>query len=1230
MKLNQYKIGLTLIVLLSVLLISTTGFAVYEEGNTWVIENDEEFDKYLVGKKVSEVDFGLDEEPDPDIKPGDTIALKTGITYTQTASITINLHNITFTGHGGVVKIEQDLVSESPDTYGNYRTVDVGYTGTPPTGSVVQEDMTSNLVITAEGARVTDLIIESDAFIEAEGDPKSTGFSNAAILVDIEDPCACAARKMEFENLSMPECGDCCDYDFGIRFTGTVEDWGGRNTTYSEIDFHDVRINGVSQNGIEFANSVGDVSVLDFEQMYIANSKDCGVCQVDEEFNQKSFYPNLGGYGLYFDNYGNLSGINLENSQGIDNDPGILDPSEYGIENNKDGIRINGESVEEVSDLEIKNVDIKNNCDNGITIFGRWDPCEKEINSRITRIDMEVVNTEISHNGQSFTEAWSKGNYGDFPGGYGILVGSASYNYSANEYDLYYSTAKLDKVVLEEVNVFNNFSGGAGFFATKVSGDSTSPAFKVLSSNFNPLEGEEETDQAFGLTVGVWEGINGVEISNSTFNNHDGMGGVKSILTGLPDQSHYLGDGIALLASYEDGASDDVENVTITNTDSNANGFYLNDSLFYGNGFRVEGNVVDNVEVTGDGHYNENVDVGIGIVGQDGVNNVSIVGNTDDQGVGELLANSNGFLGLGIASESGDVKGVEVKNGVFGTANSSDNGNGAGGVWIETSESGSIGGSEDADAISFDNLIANANEGHGLYLNAAEDILNPSDNIVVNNSHFNDNYREGIRLEAANNIENPRIEDNTVNGNNVVDTGIAGILIKAGNKVKGSSAKSEIKGNIVADNNKGISVAYTDPPEDEFTDTIVDLAIRGNTTASNDDDYKTGNPDTNIEIAANNLNTVIVAENRIIGFTEVGLRLKASEEKESSAITVEKNIFDSGAVGACIGEGTAIMLNAKKTDIRYNDFKKFDTGIKVLQENENDPNQTASDTSNDINNNNMLDCCITIDAEDLSSADYKVDATSNYWGEGQTPEDIKVNMKAVSSDPLDQIFVEPLLSERVEVLKNFSLSLDLVTSDPEVGEEVEVDYEIANNTATELTVDAQMTVTGPDDETVLDEAVESDITVEGESQVTGTVEFTPEAEGTYTVELSINDGEATKTLDITVDEGTTPEPEEKEPYWGQDGESAKSGIEPAPVDGTTEPYLTLANEAGEDVSEYVTVSSVKVFDLTGERVLLIEDGFEAMSQLNQLKNGLYLYTVEYSVEGGDEKPSPVMKFLVKR
>ena len=62
----------------------------------------------------------------------------------------------------------------------------------------------------------------------------------------------------------------------------------------------------------------------------------------------------------------------------------------------------------------------------------------------------------------------------------------------------------------------------------------------------------------------------------------------------------------------------------------------------------------------------------------------------------------------------------------------------------------------------------------------------------------------------------------------------------------------------------------------------------------------------------------------------------------------------------------------------------------------------------------------------------------------------------------------------------------------------------------------------------------------------------------------------------------------------------------------------------------VSIENLKVYDLSGSRILLIEDGFDELEDLESLQNGLYLYTVTVTLSDDSEEQSPVMKFLVKQ
>ncbi len=1187
MKLTKYKVGLIVTVLLSVLLLAVSGSALTEDGDVWIIENQTDFNK-LVGTKLSHVDF--DGDSIPDVEDGDTIALDVA-TLDQDASLIIDLQNITLRPTDDVKASDSvvTLVQEGP--YSGAHTIDTGPSST--------KDVTSSILIRKEGAHIEDLDFEPLGNL-------STNIDNA-ILVDIEDFCACETRDMSFENLQIPNCAANGNFDYGIRFTGNIEDYGKRSSNYSNVDFRDVRIDGVGRDGINFADSVGEVSDLMFSELYIGN---CGVSAT-------------GGHGLYFNNHGKVENVRMENSTGLNKEP----TGNYGIEKNQDGIRINGDSVTKVSGFRIENFEIKNNTDNGIYIIGNWDATPI---SEISSIDLTINNSEISKNGDELGDGVVEGMV---DGGFGILVGEIGFSDGSEPpfpgsttsalAEIKYSPANLDKVTLDNVDVFDNKSGGAGFFVSTVI--SSSAGFEVTNSRFNEnITGDNQNEQSFGLTVASYEGINGVEIKESQFHDHDG--GLDSVaIEGLPEQN--LSDGIALLAAYQDGAHDEVEDVMIENTTASNNNTGNNPSeeveSGYGNGLRVEGATVDGINVTKVGKFDENGLNGIKVFAKETVRNVNLK-DTDDDGTREITANGNGNMGLLVESSDGSVEGVNVLNAEFGKEGSKNSANGV--RLVTRSSDGNIGSNDPDGAIHFDDVSASYNLGFGIELDSEGDFLNPSSNVVVNNSSFHYNREDGVSLVADGNVMNPRIRQSSFIGNNVSSTGL---MIEFGNDLLGTENNVEIKGNVLAGNKEGLLVSSPDPSNP--TGSINSFSVKDNTTffAGNEEEFN-GNVDLNMGLIAGQLNAVTVQGNIIVGEeTDTGLWLKA--ENSSSNILVKENIFRTGAKGACIGLGTAVVLDAWDADINHNRFDGYSTAIEVLEEKAISQSDTAEDTSNHINNNNLIDCCTTIDASELKTKTedtgnlYKVDATRNYWGSGASKESIRYNLIAP-----DHIFIDNILDKPVVVMEILRITtFKSATEDPQVNETVELEYKLKNVSDSRISgQDVQIIVKNPDGNIIMQSPKEDVPELDpGESTQIYTHSFVPTQNGTYMATLEVDNGAVAETINVQVG-GEAPGPgEDLEPHWGKNGETSMSGIRPVPVDGSEIPYLELKNSDGASVVSAVQSVTMEVFDLSGQKLLTLES-VDNLQALDDLQNGLYLYTV--TVETDDTYQSPVMKFVVKK
>ena len=1180
MKLNKFKVRLTLSVLLSVLLLSSVVFAVEQDGDNWIIEDQNDFNK-LVGDKISEVDF--DGDSVPDIDDGDTIALDSA-SFTQTASITIDRQNITIEPTKDVVNSDNVTTLKQISTYGGARTIDVG---SDPGDT---DDVTSSIVVTKEGAHVRNLNFEPE-------DSVTPNPVNNAILVDIQDPCACETRGMLFENLQIPTCGANGNFNYGIRFTGVIESYGDRSTDYSDVQFMDVRVDGVLKDGVNFADSVGDVSDLHFEKFY---SGSCGSSCT-------------GGYGLYFNNHGKVENITMEDSDNL----GAEQQSRYGIEKSQDGIRVNGDSVTKVSGFRIEDFEIKNNCDNGIYLKGNWENDDEAI----TLVDLTVKDTEISENGDVLGDSEQEGL---FDGGFGILIGDLVFG--DGDYpevtEIHYSPAKLDKITLDNVQVFNNASGGAGLFASKVAGPED--GVEVKDSRFNQeVTGNGENEQGFGLVVAGYEGIDGLEISNSEFHDHNGgLSGVE--LTGLPVQN--LSDGIALLAAYQDGAHDDVEDVLIRNTEANNNDT-SNDN---GNGLRVEGKTVDGIDITKVSKFNDNGKNGIKLFGEEGVNDVTIEDGDEDE-VREITANGNGNIGLLVESDRGNITDLSVTDAEFGKEGHKNKDNGV--KVVTNEEDGDIGSSNSDGAVSFNNIAASYNLEHGMEINSAGDFLNPSQNVVVSDSEFYYNHKNGVNLAASGDVMNPRFENSSFVGNNVDSTNSAGLYIEFGGDLQGSANVSEISGNVLAGNEEGLTVK---PPKPNTppTGSISNFSVKDNTTYydGNEEVYN-GNVYRNFGLIAGQLNSIEVTENIVVGEeTEIGLLLQA--EDSSSAISVTKNIFRTGAEGACIGLGTAIVLDAWNSDINHNEIDGYSTGIEVRKEKPISSEDSASDTSNHINENNIVGCCTTIDASELENKSddsnlYKVDATENYWGpDVQTAEDVAINIISP-----EHVFYGNVLDSPVVVIEILQINeFKSVTSEPEVGKTVELQFKLKNISESKISGQTvRMIVKNPDGDVIINTEKENVPELDSGKVYTNTHSFLPTQNGEYTATLEVDRGAVTKSIMIDVsggEPGPGPEPDDYTPDWG------KTGILPPPVGGDSTPYLEITDDGGNvrDGSGDVEQATIRVYDLSGKRLLNLENlnSVDDLSSINDLQNGLYLYTVELENPAGETKQSPVMKFVVKK
>ncbi|MCF7890011.1 hypothetical protein K9M78_02210 [Candidatus Bipolaricaulota bacterium] len=1210
MKLTKYKVGLlSLAIVLSVGML--LGVSLTALAETYTIDNQTEFSQ-ITGEYLSEIG-------DPwNFQDGDVIELDfadEGWEVTQTQSLFVNLEvTIKPSDDDETVVLNQVEGWEGFESNGPSTTAYEELYNVPD-----NVEVDAAIVVLSSGVKLESLEFKPTnnpgEYYSSDGyDPKSYGIGPAnAIEVDC---CGYDSTKsLRFYNLEMPVSGADGGFVHGFKFDGSVSDLLKCNTGATDytggIYFRDVRLDGnnsqgIQGNGVVFTENVGNVANVEFEELYggyIVNYPDTSYSGVDG-----SNPSGNGGNGILFNNSGTVKDVTLMDSErkapSVSEDPFSLE------ENFSNGLMINtgsGDSnyVSGISGLELNYTRLENNGGAGIFVQGRVpddgiDPVS---------LGMAVKNTLITGNN------------------YGILVAQASPSTTLDSQD--YIPVRVDGVHLgDNLTVHNNPLGGALFMAQVVDGSKSSPAFTVSDSQFH--RGESETnsdvnDQDFGLIVDTYEGIFGVEISDSTFRYHG--------------QSTVSGAGIELLTPGP-AYYDRIEGVTIKNTSSLDNG---------GPGLAIEANVVDNVDIlssdsstakfSGNGleftDENDLLGSGIDIYGQTRVTDLTITG---EAGGGEVLANYNAEYGLLVKSEE-EISGVEVANAQFGD-DYNDDGNGNSGVKLATTGSNpdefDIGSNDQAGAISFDNVEASDNDGHGIEISSVSNFINPSDNVLVNSSEFRENKSDGLHLYAAEDVRRPRVENSTFVGNNITG-GTAGIFVEAGGGEVVGTGDGDIVGNVLANNEIGVAVTDSVIEEDDdYVDTIIDFSVKGNTTVHPDDSGSDGNRWANVVLAADNLNTVTVEDNNLVSAytddqeepnTDYGLWLEANES--SASLSVKANTFDSGAEGFCVGIGTAIHLDAKKTSVRQNEIVGFDTALEVLQESSG--SSTAGDTSNHINDNNINGCCTLINATAL---DYdngeKVDATSNYWGEDITKSDLEPNLKTDSTDPFDQIFVEPLRTEPVEMDEDLQINISVTPETPDVNETVELEYELVNTTGTSMSLsEVRLTLTDADDEFIdEDKLLKSDVTVPADDSKTFTYEFeTTSARGEYEAEISADDYTETFLFDV----GEV-EPEVKTPFWGSDADSSESGILPAPVgkeDGET-PFLELANEDGDSVHSYVTINVLRVFDLGGRKILEVEENFDDLSELENLENGLYLYTVDYEVSGesGTQK-SPVMRFLVR-
>lgn len=1086
-----------------------------------------------------------------------------------------NLSEITGYSDGDTINLTFDTQTQSVNADSSPIIVDLENITINGQGATINVDASGNDYTPAKYSGSSIVIKESGAKIQNLAFDPINGLAENAIEVDMAGACSCTQPELELYNLTIASqsCASAGTGSFedGILFTNS----GSADLDYKHVQFDEISTGcGVERHGIYFldgdvsdggSNSGGlivDVYSVDFTNMDL---KSCG-------------QDNKNGAGIKFANTGALKDISIKDSEGDD----------YGIEDNDHGIVIQGATssssgVTRIENFEVKNVDIKSNNEQGFWIQG---------DSAMQTIDkFYLESSTIVENGKEVS------------GGYGVFVDNVG--------------AKLSEIEFTDLVVRDNYSGGAYIATSGSLGEISSTApygLKITDSRFNDSNPTQtQNDQRLGLYVEAEGGLRHVKIDNSTFHNHKAV----------TDNSASNGFGVGLFG----GSSGEVQDIAIHDSAASYNATF---------GLGLEGNSVADVSIKvtedSEGQYGfkENGAFGIGIEGNIGVDNVTFVDEDGDDSKDLVVDENGGNLGsddsislLNSSDNSSDWL-EELKSGAFiynangnignvSVTSATFDENEGEGIELKTKSSGDI------KEVSFSDVTANGNKGgSGLAIKSSENISNSNGNVLVDPSQFNNNNNHGVTLEAKDSIIDPIFKDSEFKKNDADDnfTG-AGINIEAGESPGDEILGVRIENNTITDNFHGISVRGNK---------LKDLKINNNEKISGNgprdvdtsDDYESPR---NISLTGNKLEDLSVVDNREINDVkddEYGLYLEVGTEGTSSNITVARNKFASGIEALCGGSGTAIMLNARNVDVNHNEFVRFDPTIVVKQESSGTIDK-PEDTSNHINDNNFEGCCTTIDVR--LDGGQKVDATNNYWGEATSLGDVKDTLAGNT----DQIFLESLRDEPVEVGdEDVDITVSITPTEPGVNETIEIEYVLENTTGSSMTLDSvRLTVTGPDDEAMVDnEEVQSDLTIDSGSSKSFTYEFTTGNTGDY--EATINaDDEYSGSLTFPVGEI---EPEDKEPYWGTDSEPSKSGVLPAPVDGSETPFLELANKDGNDVASYVTINSMKVFDLTGAKVLEVKDGFDDLSALENLENGLYLYIVELEESSSS---SSVMKLVVK-
>ena len=1116
MKLNKSKLGSGLAVILSIVILMGFSFGVLAEE----YELSKTQFKSLTGNYLSNVTINGEE-----VETGDTLVLDFE-EIIQEEPLLIDLEKIT-------VK-----PSDSYDTV----ILQQNWSSTPyPPGP---PSLTSADAV--EGQSVSDLydggivIFKNGAHLESLKFKPSVNAPENAIEVDFYQTTD-QVRRLEFRNLEIPVAGSSGGFVNGIKFDGDLSQLvaiGQEGTDYTdEIYFNDVRIDGnngggISGDGILFTETVGDVSDVSFNKLYVGDTET----------------------GIHFNNQGSLENITLKNSERIA--PSVSDLP-FALENNVNGVKIEGSNVTGVVNFKVEYVRIEDNTENGFYVKGDNHDGEATSADSISSIGFNIKNSLI------------KGN-----NGYGILVGTDGGAFSP---------AKIDQVILgNDLKVFDNAKGGAMFKVKKVVGSQANPGLVVKNSRFNEeTTGDGYNNQAFGLRVDAYEGVDGAKISDTSFHDHDS------------------GSGLLLTAPNSVPWYDSVEGVTVEGVSANNNST---------SGLVVAANLVRNLEISNDasdgGDFSNNTENGIIINGQEGVSSVTIK-DSDDDSYRDLTLNNNGESGLEVMS-SQFIKGLHL-NGVDLNENSSGYG-----AKISTSDNGYIGSDGNSqDSLSFKDVKANKNDSGGVVLDSAQNLFNHENNVLVESSEFKQNRGDGLSLKADGDVKNPTVHSSKFISNKLSSDGL---YVEAKGQVTGIAGQAEVHGNEFAGNEKGLYMTASDLKNIKVADNTTDYAENNTTTR--------GNSEHSVLLeASSDINTVTVDSNIFFGKTDRMLELKSNGT--SSNITVKKNVFRSGVISACAGSGTGVVLDATDAVVENNEFKGLSTAIIVKQENTSSPSR--------INKNNFLPCCITIDASMLGSvlsSGETLDAANNYWGGGNTREYIESTIKGMEylDDPYNNRRKTPVVVVKRLEISSFTASPE----NPEVNDTVTLEYTLKNVFDSAISgQEVWIEIENPDGNTVVNTMKDSVPTVQPNDTYTDSHTFSPGKKGTYTATLEVDQGAYVDEALIDVGGAAPPTGDDLEPYWGLPDGDAESGILPAPINGDRAPYLELKSKDGDEIRDSAVDSvTLNVYDLNGQKVVGPLSKTDNLTELEDLKNGLYVYTV--TVKTDETYKSPVMKFYVNQ